>query len=138
MSKINAFHNEIVERLKTIKEIKEVHYAYIDVAKKYPAACVKFLGMDADYEENISDRRSYRYEISIRNLIQDGDDRNVAYSHLETVLDETIEKFNRFNNKINKATFTRPIVGAVYEEIQDEQEMIIASFEIDIDNVERV
>ena len=119
---IQRFHQNIVDKLDTITQIKDVAYSYLNLPTAYPAACVRFIGVDSEYDSTTLSEYTYHYEIQIEQLIRRGDDRNVVYKDFETLVDSIETTFG--NNSIPEATRTTPTASISYEENVDIQKLI--------------
>ena len=132
---ISTFHQQIVDKLKTLDSIKQVDFAYNNASEKYPEACVQFVEMNEEYETQIQVRRIYSFNVMVSTLVGNKD-RNVAYKEFEDLLWGVRALFGR--NSIENATLTRPTESAVYSEVQNEQQKIIGTVNVLIENIERV
>ena len=132
---IKQFHNLIVDKLKTIPEIKQVDFAYNNDSNVYPEACVMFEEMSEEYETQMSVRRVYSYNIRLETL-RGGKDRNQVYADFEDLVMLVLNNFGR--NSIKGATLTRPTGSAIYEEVQQSANKIIGTISVQIENIERV
>ena len=132
---ISVIHQAIIDKLKTIPDIKQVDYSYNSAPNNYPEACVSFSNMEEEYETQIRVRRIYNYEIMIQMLVVKDKDRNVLYKDFEDLLIKVMKEFGR--NSIPNVVQTRPTESIIYEETNDEQEKLIGRITVQVENIER-
>ena len=131
---ISKYHQRIVDQLKTLNSIKQVDYAYNNASDQYPEACVMFVEMNEDYETQVQVRRVYSFNVMVSTLVGKKD-RNDAYKDFENLIWEVRRLFGR--NSIADATLTRPTQSVVYSELQEEQQKIVGTVNVLIENIER-